>query len=242
MGRSLGLMLCASLLAPLPALAQEDEPVVEVVPVEEAAAEPAEPAGGAVVEEMAAEPAEEETDVTGSFVDVFYVPTTVLEIPGVLDENGDGIGGRGLYRFGRHFAASGEYHWRRYEKADIELSERRLGFGLVAKNDSGDLGGLFLEYQQLESDLDDIDGFGVHGRLSHAPYEWLRFHGDLGYLWLEGDAEKYGGFEFTAGLVFSIGRNGLFVDWRRTVLEGKDSGVGPTVQDVRVGARLTFGG
>jgi len=256
------LTLCALLLGPFAALAQEEEPaveevqVIEAAPAEEAPVEEA-PAAEAAAEEAPTEEAsaEESADegpglsfapAAGSFVDVLYVPSSMLTTKAggaSANEYGDGFGGRGLYRVGKHLAANGEYQWRRYEDVDVEISEMRLGVGLMGDSSSGGTGGLFLEYDKQSSDqLGDTDGFSVHVRLSNKPLEWFQFYGDLGYLQLDGDAEKLTGNEFTAGISVVIGdTSALFADWRRTALEGKDSGARVSIADFRVGARFSFG-
>lgn len=253
---------CALLLGQGPALAQEaapeqgaaveelpaEEAVVEEAPVEEMPAEEAAveevPAEEAAVEEMAAEPAEEEPAWEGQgsgHVDVYYVATADSALAGA-HERGDGAGGRAQYQFWKFLAVSGEYTARKLGDADAELTDQRLGLGAVMRNGSGDSAGLFVEYERLEFDDGSVtDGYGLHGRMSHPVYDWLRFYADIGYKQLDGDAEKFSGFEFNAGLVGSIGPFGVFADWRRGQLEGKDSNERPSLEDVRVGARWAFG-
>ena len=246
--KRLAFACCALLLGQGPALAQEEEAPVEEVPAEEAVVEEAPveemPAEEAVVEELAPEPAEEEPAWEGQgsgHVDVYYVATADSALAGA-HERGDGAGGRAQYQFWKFLAVSGEYTARKLGDADAELSDQRLGLGAVTRNGAGDTAGLFVEYERLEFDDGSVtDGYGVHGRMSHPVYEWLRFYADVGYKRLDGDAEKFSGFEFNAGLVGTIGPFGVFADWRRGQLEGKDSGARPSLEDVRVGARWAFG-
>lgn len=242
---------CALLLGQGPALAQDEaveelpaeeapaeEAPVEEMPVEEAAVEEA-PA-----EEAAAEPVEEETAWEGQgsgYLDAYYVASADFALAGA-HERGDGVGGRAQYQFWKFLAVSGEYTARKLGDADAELADQRFGLGAVTRNGGGDTGGLFVEYQRLEFDDGSVtDGFGLHGRMSHPVYDWLRFYADIGYLRLDGEAEKFSGFEFNAGLLGTIGPIGLFADWRRSQLEGKDSGSRPSLEDVRVGVRWAFG-
>ena len=243
----------ALLLGQGPALAQEEAveevpaeeqaPAVEEVPVEEA------PAEGAPTDEVTAEEAGEteaageETAYEGEysgFVDAYYLPTAAAGVTGA-DEYGDGAGGRAQFQFWRFLAASGEYTARKMGDAGEELNDMRLGLGAVARNGSGDTAGLFVEFQRLETETEELDGPALHGRMSHPVYDWLRFYADIGYLRLESDAEKFSGFEFNAGLLFTYGPAGIFADWRRGQLEGKDTGTRESLEDVRVGARWTFG-
>ena len=254
-------LACALLLGPGLALAQEapepgDAPPeggVEEVPAEEAPATEA-PADGAAaggVEEVAAEeapPAEEGAAETASGgwgsgnVDVYYMPTFDIG-EGSADERGDGFGGRAQWRFWKALAVSGEYSAHTTD-ADEKFSDQRFGLGAVVSNDSGDTGGLFLEYERL--DLQDadrlIDGLALHGRMSHATNEWFRFYADIGYKHLEDEVEEITSFEFNAGAVVTFGPVGVFADWRRDQLEGKDSKTRSHLEVVRVGARWAFGG
>lgn len=251
--KPLRLVLCALLLAPFATVAQEEEPAVEVVPPAEEAAPaeaPAEeaPAEATPQESAAAEPAEEEPGDTeplvGSYVEAFYVPTTslTLKAPGALGttERGDGMGGRGMYRVFKWLAVTGEYQWRRFEDIDEELTETSVGLGATVHNASNDFGGIFVEYDKLDSDIAELDGYSLHARLMRQPSDWFSFYGDIGYLMLEDDAEDHHGTEFTIGLGFGSSTVKLFADWHFIDLEGKDSGTRTQVGDARVGARLSF--
>jgi hypothetical protein len=248
--------LSALLLSPVLALAQEEEQPVEVVEEQPAAEAPAEEAAPpeqagdpALAQDMAAqeapaeEPAEEPTPGEGTgYIDVYYLPTSVVDIAGAFDESGDGMGGRAQYQFWKFVAVAAEYTYRKFDDADTDVTDTRLGIGAATQNRSGATAGLFLQYEKVSSDFDDIDGYALHARWSHAAYDWLRFHVDLGYGQLDGDVEEYSSREFNGGLLFTFGSTGVFADWRRTELEGKDFGVNASVEDVRVGARLSFGG
>lgn len=245
--KRLAMVACALLLGQGPALAQDE--AVEEVPAEEAPADvveeaPAEAPADAAVEDVAAdEPAGEETAWEGQgsgFVDVYYLPTFDVDQAGV--ERGDGAGARGQFQFWKFLAVSGEYTTRTFDDVDADLNDQRLGLGVTTRNGSGDTAGLFVEFERLESETDEMDGLGVHGRMSHAASEWFRFYGDIGYKRLEDDVEKYTAFEFNAGVVFSYGPFGVFADWRRAQFEGKDSGDRFSIADVRAGARWAFGG
>ena len=253
MKRFITTMVSALMLSPVLALAQEEEQVevVEEQPAAEAPAEeaaPAESGDPSLAQDMAAQEApaeeaeEEATPGEGSgFIDAYWIPATVGEVAG-SDETGDGMGGRAQYQFWKFLAASAEYTFRNFSDTDTDVTDMRAGIGAVTQNNSGDKAGLFLQWEKVETDLDDIDGYAAHARWSHDAYEWLAFAIDLGYGRLEGDAEDYSSREASFGLIFKIGSAGLFADWRRTSLEGMDSNTESTIEDVRVGARLAFGG
>jgi len=264
---SIRLFMCALLLSPAVALAQAEEPeateevtVEEVEPADEAA--PAEATSEATPQESAPQEGMSSADAAaaeqgageeaaagpaeprgGHHVDVFYLPTTALDVQSAgIDERGDGAGVRGMFRIGQHLAASGEYQAQKFgDNDEFELTQTRAAIGFVGDDDESFFG-LFAEYDKLDSDeLDSLDGYSVHGRLSMMRTEWLNFYGDLGYLRLEGDLEKYSGNELTLGMLVKFGQFGLFADARRTDLEGKDSGTRWAVTDVRAGVRYEFG-
>jgi len=261
---SIRLFMCALLLGPAVALAQAEEPAEEVTVEESAPADEAAPAeatpeataeestpqegmssaDAAAAEQGAGEEAAAPAEPRGGHhVDVFYLPTTEVDADFVgIDERGDGAGARGLFRFGQHLAASAEYQTQKFgDNDEVELTQNRAAIGFVGDDDDAFFG-LFLEYDKLESDeLDNLDGYSVHGRLSAMRTEWLGFYGDLGYLRLEGDLEKYSGNELTLGMLVKFGQFGVFADARRTSLEGKDSGGRASLTDVRAGVRYEFG-
>ena len=248
---ALRIVLCALLLAPLAAAAQ-DEPVVEEVPAEEAPAEaePAEeaPADEAPAEETAVEEVAQEEEpagtLTGSYVDAYYVPTTALTLksPGALGatERGDGMGGRGMFRVLHWLAVTGEYQQRQFDDVDDDLTETSGGIGFTAHTDAGDLGGIFFEYDKFDSDGLELDGYSAHARLSRQPNAWFSFYGDLGFLMLQDDVEDHEGAEFTIGLTFGTRMFRAFADWHFVDLEGESSGTRSQFGDARVGARFTF--
>jgi hypothetical protein len=255
------LMVCALLLAPAMAFAQEEEPAVEEIPAEEPAAVEEVPpidapdeaaAGEAPIEEI---PVEESasSEVEGGWfdnprghVDGFAVARSRLhQLTGGVraDEEGDGAGARGLLRFGKHLAVSGEYTTRDFDDIDVSFDEMRVGLGLMLDSTGGDTLGLFAEYNTLESDeVGDLDGYSAHLRLSRQSSEWFGWYGDLGYLMLQDEAQQdFSGPEFTLGALFSFGQFGVFADLRRSTLYGRDSDDQFAFTDVRAGVRFSFG-
>lgn len=266
---SIRLFICALLLSPVVALAQAEEPegtpeesaaeeaVVEEAPADEAAPDEAAAEESAAVEEVAPEEgaSEEQGDTAaadgpagprgGHQVDVFFIPSSEIDQQVGLATNverGDGFGGRGLFRFMQHFAASGEYQSQKFGDSDeIELTQQRLGLGFVGDNDDGSFFGLFVEYDKFEFEDTDVDGYSLHGRLSGNTNDWLGFYGDLGYLRVEDDLVDFSGHELTLGVLFRIYGFGVFADARRTDLEGKDGGGHLGLTDLRAGVRYEFG-
>lgn len=262
MERSIRLMVCALLLAPAMAFAQEEEPAVEEVPAEEPAAAEDVPPIDAPDEAAAAEapieeiPVEESagSEVDGGWfanprghLDGFAVARSTLDqlAGGVrADEDGDGAGARGLLRFGKHLAVSGEYTTRDFDDVNVSFDEMRIGLGLMVDSTAGDTLGLFAEYNTLESDeAGDLDGYSAHARLSRQGSEWFGWYGDLGYLMLQDEAQQdFSGPEFSLGVLFSFGQFGVFADLRRAQLYGRDSDAQSAFTDVRAGVRFSFGG
>jgi len=252
---ALRIVLCALLLAPLAAAAQDQPAVEEAAPPEEAPAEaPAqEPAEAELAEGQPADEAPAEAEpadegaaeaLTGSYVDAYYVPTTALTLkpPGALGatERGDGMGGRGMFRVFHWLAVTGEYQQRQFDDVDDDLAETSAGIGFTAHTDAGDLGGIFFEYDKFDSDGLELDGYSAHARLSRQPNGWFSFYGDLGFLMLQDDVEDHEGAEFTIGLTFGTRMFRAFADWHFVDLEGESSGTRSQFGDARVGARFTF--
>ena len=253
------LMLLGSNLA----LAQEEAPAEEQqqaeeaapadeAPADEAQAEPAAEGEAAPVDDTAAvdeAPAEEaagdETPWEGEysgFVEAYYVPTAEFGSDASPEAYADGAGARGQFQFWKFLAVSAEYTTRTFED-DSKLDEQRVGLGAVAHNGGGDTAGLFIEMERLDPESGEvIDGFGLHGRMSHPATEWFRFNADIGYKRLEDNATKYSGFEFSAGGAVTFGRFGVFAEWRRSQLDGKDVDVRMHLEEVRTGLRYDWGG
>jgi hypothetical protein len=211
----------------------------EAAPAEETAAAEEAPAGEAG--EESAEESQWEGEYSG-FVEAYYVPTAEFGAAGVPEAYADGAGGRGQFQFWKFLAVSAEYTTRTFDD-DTKLDEQRVGLGAAVRNGSGDTAGLFIEMERLEPEGGEvIDGYGLHGRMSHPATEWFRFNADLGYKRLEDDVEKYSGFEFSAGGIVTFGNFGVFAEWRRSQLDGKDSGARLHLEEVRTGLRYDWGG
>jgi hypothetical protein len=240
----------ALLLGQGPALAQDEppaEPVEEAAQDEGEAPEEAAPEGEAASgQDAAAEDAEATVwggEHTG-FIDLYYVPTLEFNAVGLGEGDASGAGGRGQFQFWKFLAVSAEYSTHTFDPGDAKLDDQRFGLGVATRNDGGDTAGLFVEFEKMEigNVAFEVDGLGLHARMSHAAGESLRIYADIGYKRLESDFEKFSAFEFNAGAVYSFGPFGVFADWRRNQLEGKDSGVRISLEGVRVGARWSFGG
>ena len=230
-----------------PAEAAQAEPAAEgeAAPAEEAAAEEASaeeaPAEEAPAEEAAADETPWEGEHSG-FVAAYYVPTAQFGSDTSPEAYADGAGARGQFQFWKFLAVSAEYTTRTFDD-DSKLDEQRVGLGAVARNGGGDTAGLFVEMERLDPESGEvIDGYALHGRMSHPATEWFRFNADIGYKRLEDNATKYSGFEFSAGGAVTFGRFGVFAEWRRSQLDGKDVDVRLHLEEVRTGLRYDWGG
>lgn len=169
------------------------------------------------------------------YLDLYGVPSSEIEVsnPGLggdADDDGTGLGVKGLAPAGGQLVLTGEYQTVDYG-GDGELNQLRAGLGLVGRRG----GGVLVEYVSFDEAV-EADGLGLHLRLGAR-----NFYGQIGYLALEDDVEDATGVELAAGFAASLTRElGAFFDVRHTALEGDDSGVEHTITDLRVGLRLTF--
>jgi opacity protein-like surface antigen len=234
------LVLCALLLAPLATAAQE-APAVEGTPQESPAEEAPADEGTGVEGEAAQEPAGSSAALSG-FVDLYAVPATALTRKGAPDpaQRGDGVGARAMLNVLDHLAVTAEYATRTFDDVADDLIETSFGVGATVQTEAGDQAGLFVEYDKLDFEVTELDGYSVHGRLARRPNGWFNFYGDIGYLFLQDEVEDQEGIEFTIGLGFGWRMLGLFADWHFADLEGQDSGARSQLADVRAGARLRF--
>jgi hypothetical protein len=172
-------------------------------------------------------------------VDLYYIPSAGIEVTDPLgpdgDDDGDGFGVKGLFKVAESVALSGEYQSSTYDDSDADIDQLRLGVGFVGTG----LSGIFAEYDKIDFDGEDIDGFSIRARLAGDLNPQFGLYGDIGYALLESDDEDIDGLEFTIGGVLRLNpQAGIFVDYRLSNLEGQDSGVEVELDDLRVGVRL----
>lgn len=178
---------------------------------------------------------------SSGFLDLYFTPSAKLDltVPGFgnFEDDGDGFGIRGMGAISESVAFTGEYQSNTYDDFDIDVDTLRFGLGLTGKTGSG----LFIEYDKMEFDGEDADGFGLHGRLASKASDTISLYGQIGYLSLKDDTEDITGLEFSLGAVFWINEKaGAFADYRRTNLEGEDSEVEFEFNDLRVGIRISL--
>lgn len=174
------------------------------------------------------------------FVDVYFVPSANLDVTGPggsVDDDGDGFGFRGLGLVSDEVALTAEFQSVEYDDFEVEADQLRFGVGLIDKTTSG----VFIEYVDADIDGNEADGFGLHGRLARQVSDTVLLYGQAGYLSIKDDFEKNEGLEFSLGAVVSVNEKvGLFADFRRTSLEGKDSEIELEFTDIRVGVRISL--
>lgn len=168
-------------------------------------------------------------------LDLYYVPSSKfdLTVPGVGsgEDDGDGFGVKGMAPLSESTVLTGEYQSIGYD-AGFDVDQMRLGVGFMGAGG----GGLMVEYVEVDEGL-EADGLGVHLRLGGG-----NFYGQLGYLMLDGGDEDVTGPEFALGFAADVSPNaGVFVDARRSMVEGEDSNVEVEITDIRAGVRFRFG-
>ena len=168
-------------------------------------------------------------------LDLYYVPSSKFDItvPGVGsgEDDGDGFGVKGMAPLSEFTVLTGEYQSIGYD-AGFDVDQMRIGAGFMGEGG----GGVMVEYVDVDEGL-EADGFGVHLRLGGG-----NFYGQVGYLMLDGGDEDVTGPEFALGFAADVSPNaGVFVDARRSMIEGEDSNVEVELTDIRAGVRFRFG-
>lgn len=173
--------------------------------------------------------------------DLFFVPSAKFDVTipgfGSLDDDGDGFGIKGQIPVGETMVLLGEYQGVTYDDTDIDVDQLRIGLGSFGE--SG--GGFYAEYASIDLDGSEADGIGLHLRLSGAPSDAVTVYGQIGYLMLNDDSEDISGLEILFGGALNVsGNTGVFVEMRKSMLEGADSDVEFEFTDLRAGLRIGF--
>lgn len=177
-------------------------------------------------------------------VDVYSVPRASIDalVPGRRDaaEEGSGFGLRSVVRATPTVVILGELRSASYG-GDIDYDQLRLGVGTPRVAGGGASG--WVEYVGTELSGAPADGLGGHVRYASSPARRWQLHGEGGLLVLRDSAERIAGWEAAAGGALRLTRwLGLFAEYRATRLGGQSSGLELELADLRVGARMTFGG
>lgn len=172
-------------------------------------------------------------------IDGFYVPWATLRwnSPPAVDDDGSGFGLRVLSRATDTVMVLAEVDQLDYDGAGGETVQYRVGAGLALPSTTG----LFLTYDHLVLDRENAIAFGVHGRLAARVVTPLTLYGAAGYLMTRGSSFYHDGFELTAGASYDLPAPwGLFVDYRATLLDDRDSSQKLHRDEWRVGVRFRF--
>lgn len=165
--------------------------------------------------------------------DLYYVPLAEIQAGG--SDSGDGFGVRAAVDVWEGVLVTGEYQAIGYKDIDDDLTQYRVGAGLMGE---GGLG-VLAEYI-VTDDAFETDGFGLHLRLASE-----MVYGQLGYIRMQSDDadDDVGGYEFALGALIPVtDALGAFVDVRRTGIGHDDSPFELELTDVRAGVRFAFGG
>jgi len=172
-------------------------------------------------------------EIPAGQVDLYYVPLANIQAGG--SDHGDGFGARAAVSVLEGVVVTGEYQANGYKDIDDDLTQYRVGAGLIGE---GGLG-LLAEYI-VTDDAFESDGFGVHVRLAGE-----LVYGQIGYVRLKNDDfdDDVGGYEFTVGALIPFADSfAAFADVRRTGVGHDNSPFELELTDVRAGVRFAFGG
>jgi opacity protein-like surface antigen len=172
-------------------------------------------------------------------IDGFYVPQAALRwnSPPAVDDDGSGFGLRVLSRATDTLMVLAEVDQLDFDGAGGSTAQYRVGAGLALPSTTG----AFLTYDHLDLDRETAIAFGLHGRLAARVAAPLTLYGSAGYVMTRGDSFYQDGFELTAGAAYDLPEPwGLFVDYRATLLDDRDSVAKLHRDELRVGVRFRF--
>lgn len=166
-------------------------------------------------------------------LDVYYV-SSEIENGGSVD--GDGFGIKGMGKIAPQVFLHAEYQSVEYDAfGDPEADQLRAGGGFIFLQQQGLDAYAKAEYIDIDGDVIEDNGFGVHAGLNFLPMPELTLTGQVGFV----DIDTADGPEYLVGAAFNVTPQiGIFTDYRLSDLEadGGDAEVG----DWRVGGRFNF--
>lgn len=183
--------------------------------------------------------AEPDTIFTG---ELFFTPFNELDIEptGGPDTSPDGTGYGVRLQAGAELHLYGEYTEGLLDGsgADVDTLDTRLGLGYRAHFDQGYLLAS-VEYARFEVEVnnldDDEDGVGAHLGAGINAGEYATLYGRVGIVALD----SVDGPELRVGVSGNLSRNtGVFAEYRYLDLSDSDGDL--TLNELRIGARLTF--
>jgi len=178
-------------------------------------------------------------EIPAGQVDLYYVPLADVEASisglGSDGDHGDGFGARAAVSVLQGVIVTGEYQAIGYKDIEDDLTQYRIGAGLMGESGFG----LLAEYI-VADDAFEAEGYGAHLRFAGP-----MVYGQFGYIRLKDDDtdDDVGGYEFTLGALIPFSDAlGAFVDVRRTGIGHDHSAFEVELTDVRAGVRFAFGG
>ena len=164
-----------------------------------------------------------------------YITMTELDLGSFGNDDGTGFGVRGWGSVNGPFFVHGEYQTTTLDDSDIDVSQLRLGGGLVGELGPGSMWIGKAEYITTGSDLDQ-SGFGIHGGAMFSASPQLHLMGTLGYL-VTDDTD---GLEFNVGGSFSFTREFSAVIDYRSYMGSVDPSGDFDLTDLRFGVAYMF--
>lgn len=180
------------------------------------------------------------TAFAGGSLDVFYMDQD-LESEAGLDDDGDGIGFRGLASLGKGVSLTALYQDAELDDSDANLRETRVGLrydttchGVAV---GGSLESLGLDINQSGIGL-SMRGYSASAHASVSPMDKVTLTARVGYT----DVDELAGMEYEVGINYAINKQVTgFVEYRMANLDDEGFFLGDVDLDtLRVGARYNF--
>lgn len=180
------------------------------------------------------------TAFAGGSLDVFYVDQD-LESEAGLDDDGDGVGFRGLASLGKGVSLTALYQDADLDDADASLRETRIGVRYDTMCHGAAVGGS-LENVSIDINQGGI-GFAMRGYSASAhasvnPVDKVTLTARVGYT----DVDELAGMEYEVGVNYAINKQVTgFVEYRMANLDDEGFFLGDVDLDtLRVGVRYNF--
>ncbi|MES2721168.1 MAG: porin [Pseudomonadota bacterium] len=172
-------------------------------------------------------------------LDVFYVDQDI-DIKGAGEDDGDGVGFRGLAELGKGVSLTALYQDADLDAADANLRETRIGLRYDTTCHNIKVGG------SLENVSIDLNNGGVglsmrgYSATAHASINLidnLSLTARAGYT----DVEELAGMEYEVGAHYAINKQvSAFVEYRMANLDDEGLGADVDLDTLRVGGRYNF--
>ena len=180
------------------------------------------------------------TAFAGGSLDVFYVDQD-MESQAGLDDDGDGLGFRGLAELGKGVSLTALYQDADLDDADASLRETRIGLRYDTTchglNVGGSLENVSIDLNQGGLGL-SMRGYSASAHASVSPIDKLTLTARVGYT----DVDELNGMEYEVGAHYAINKQVTgFVEYRMANLDDEGFFLGDVDLDtLRIGARYNF--